>query len=170
MALKYFVFSDLHGSSRGLELLRVAIEREKPDIIVCLGDILYGAYDGDTNGCAEYLSSLGSKLVAVRGNCDFSSDGNRIGAFLPEERILSAFGHRLLLQHVPYWRPLKPGDIAMCGHTHIKALYEDGGVIHLNPGSIGKPRDGSYSYALIEEKGIVLMDAETQENISLLPF
>ena len=56
------------------------------------------------------------------------------------------------------------------GQTHVKELYEDRGVIHVNPGSIGKPRDGSYSYAILTKEGISLVDAETTETISFLAY
>ena len=49
----------------------------------------------------------------------------------------------------------------MFGHTHMKTLSKSRGVITLNPGSIGKPRDGSYSYAILDESGISLIDAES---------
>ena len=168
--MKYLVFSDLHGSAQGLVLLRDAVIRENPDIILCLGDILYGAYDGDINACSEYLLSVSSRLIAVRGNCDWSYDQARIGFALPEERVLKAFGHTLYLQHTPFWRSFKAGDIAISGHTHVKTLFEENGVIHLNPGSIGKPRDGSHSYATIDENGTHLIDAENGETLEEIRF
>ena len=168
--MRYLVFSDLHGSLHGLELLKKAVAVERPDVILCLGDILYGAYDGDAHQCADYLSSSQTTILGVRGNCDFYHDERAVGFALPEEQVLFAFGRRLLLRHAPFWKDFGPKDIAMYGHTHVKSLYAQGGTVFLNPGSIGKPRDGSYSYAVLEEGRAFLVDAETSERLETLEF
>ena len=159
--MRYLVFSDLHGSRHGLDLLIAAIKREKPDCLLCLGDTLYGAYDDDPGKCADYLSHCPVTILSVRGNCDRYYDEQALGFPLPEEQTLYFNGHRLLLRHAPFYAEFKAGDIAMYGHTHMKTLSKNRGVITLNPGSIGKPRDGSYSYAILDESGISLIDAES---------
>lgn len=168
--LKYLIFSDLHGSSGGLDLLRQAIEREKPDVILNLGDVLYGAYDQDANACVDYLSSIHSRVLAVQGNCDFPTDAMRLMTDLRDERTLVVCGHRLYFRHVPFWRDFAVGDIAVNGHTHVKCLYEEGGVYFLNPGSIGKPRDDGPSYALIYQGKLSLADARSGATIKSLPL
>ena len=165
--MKYLVFSDLHGSKWGLSLLECAVSFHRPDVILCLGDILYGAYDGDARKCIEYLSSKQRVIIGVRGNCDTYYDHQNLGFALPESQVLFFKGHRLLLAHVPFFSSGK-GDIVMYGHTHHKHLYEDNGVIFLNPGSIGKPRDDCASYAIIDEQCIYLYDAETSKMLKSL--
>ena len=154
------MFSDLHGSKSGLNRLMAASLTEEPDVLICLGDILFGAYDGAMSECIDYLSSSSIPLIAVKGNCDHASDGNLIHAALPEEQILFFKGHRLWMRHAPFYQQFQKGDIVMSGHTHCKSLYAEGGVIFLNPGSIGKPRDGEAGYAVIDESGIYLKSAE----------
>ena len=170
MSMRYLVFSDLHGSRLGLNRLMAATLTEEPDVLICLGDILFGAYDGAMSECIDYLSSSSIPVIAVKGNCDRSSDGALIHAALPEEQILFFKGHRMLLRHVPFYHHFQSGDIAMCGHTHCKNLYLDGGVIYLNPGSIGKPRDGEAGYAVIDDSGIYLKSAETFATLEYLPI
>lgn len=143
---------------------------EKPDAILCLGDILFGSYDMDPRACAAYLSSLDITILGVKGNCDGYYDDRAVGFSLPAEQFLFFKGHRLVLTHAPVYAGLKKGDIALNGHTHTKTLYEDNGIIHCNPGSIAKPRDGEYGYATIQEEGIFLKNAETFEVIDYLAF
>ena len=168
--MKFLVFSDLHGSKRGLEKLQAAVLIHKPDLLICLGDTLFGAMDGDARACADYLSHSSVPITAVRGNCDSYHDESTLGFPLPDEHTFYFAGHRLRLSHAAYWSDSKPGDILMSGHTHVQSLYRDGQTIRLNPGSIGKPRDGIYGYATIEEWGIALYDASDHHLVERLDF
>ena len=168
--MTYLVFSDLHGSKRGLAMLDLAIREHKPDVVLCLGDTLYGAYDGDAGKVSAYLSALTTTILGVRGNCDYYYDEQALGFALPEEQTLYFAGHRLYLRHAPFWKDFNPGDVAIYGHTHVKELHKNQGTVFLNPGSIGKPRDGSPSYALIREDGIELRHGETLELLQRLSF
>ena len=163
--MTYLVVSDLHGSVHGLELLKRAIFAQKPDVLIVLGDILFGAFDGDEGKICAFFASNSIPVLAVRGNCDYVFDGERLGFDLPETRSFRFAGRTFHLQHRPWCHYFEKGDVALWGHTHVKCLYQEGGVIYLNPGSIGKPRDDGPGYAAIDEKGIVLFDAE-----SLLPL
>lgn len=159
--MKYLVFSDLHGSMEGLGKLRAAIDVENPDALICLGDILYGAYDGSVSSCASFFSDCRLPIIGVRGNCDRREDEHIVRFALPEERVFYFKNHRLLLQHAPFYQSFKKGDIVMYGHTHVKTLHKDNDVIYLNPGSIGKPRDGEAGYAILSEEGIFLKSADS---------
>ncbi len=168
--MRYLVFSDLHGSKGGLEKLQAAVILHHPDCLICLGDTLHGAIDGDARAVAQYLSHSPVPIVGVKGNCDSYFDEDALGFALPEEQTLYFASHRMLLRHAPFWSSFRPGDIVMYGHTHVHTLHKDGAVIHLNPGSIGKPRDGIYGYALIEEWGISIFDAATHSLVEKLSF
>lgn len=168
--MKYLIFSDLHGSSAGLQRLKEAVVKENPDVLLCLGDILFGAYDDDPHAVSSYFHDCGKAILGVRGNCDHRYDETMLGFALPEEQILYAFGYRLWLRHAPFWGEFRGGDIVMYGHTHTKYLAKSQGVITLNPGSIGKPRDGSASYAVLEESAIRLMNAEDGTLIECMPL
>ena len=103
-------------------------------------------------------------FLNVRGNCD-----GLYGALdVPEERLFTLFGHKILLLHghtvgvkggvgfAAAYAAKNGADILIFGHTHLP--YE-GRVtvgeydVHLfNPGSIGSPRNGSYSYGILTVK------------------
>ena len=166
--MKYLVFSDLHGSLRGLQRLQAAINLEKPDLVLCLGDTLHGAYDDDPGAVIRYLSTCPVTIMGVRGNCDSYYDEQSLGFATPETLTLYLDGHPLILRHAPFYYGLAKGDVAMFGHTHVKTLHEDDGVIFLNPGSIGKPRDDCASYAVLGQGRIALKNADTFEEISAL--
>ncbi len=97
-------------------------------------------------------------FVAVRGNCDTFLDGVQ-----EDELVLEIAGHRLFLCHghtrdVKYGRSRlltaakeKGCDIVLYGHTHIahEAYDPESGVHLFNPGSIGAPRDGRFTYGLL---------------------
>ena len=161
--MKYLIFSDLHGSLLGLERLKACIHEEKPDVVICLGDILYGAYDGNATKCVAYLSNLEMPLLGVKGNCDVSNEEAVLRVHLPSQHIFFFHNHRIIIAHAPFYYAFQLNDIAMFGHTHVKQLYKENGVYYLNPGSIGKPRDGVASYAILSEEGLFLKSAETFE-------
>lgn len=157
--MKYLIFSDLHGSQRGLRYLQEAVKREKPDLLLCLGDILYGAGDQDANACAQGLKDIGLPILAVRGNCDYEEDELLLGFELPLSRSISRGMHEVHLNHRPLNLALPVGDFLFHGHTHVKYIYREAGVTRMNPGSIGLPRDHCPSYATMDENEIVLCDA-----------
>lgn len=134
--------------------------REKPDCLLLLGDLLYGAYDGDPDFVAGLIRSHSDKVVAVTGNCDDAyGDGALLGIELEMRRELSCCGRKVIMQHRPFNAPVEKKAILLYGHTHRKCLYEEGVVIVCNPGSIALPRDDCPGYALLEPKRIALFNA-----------
>lgn len=159
MPMTYLVVSDLHGSSKGLDLLQAAVFMQKPDVLIVLGDILFGSYDGNEGAVQRYFRSLTIPVLGVRGNCDFADDARSLGFELPEQRTFTFAGRTFHLQHRPWCASFEPGDIALCGHTHVKCLYKEAGIFYLNPGSLGRPRDDGPGFAVINDEGIALYDA-----------
>lgn len=159
--MKYLIVSDIHGSLAGCERLKNALFRENPDCLLLLGDLLHGGYDGDENAVIRVISSFKKGVLAVAGNCDDSpSDGLALGVELPGERSFSFHGFEVRMQHRPYYLRYPAKTILLNGHTHRKILYGDSGVIYCNPGSISLPRDDCASYAVMDEEGIALLNAE----------
>lgn len=153
---------------RGIKALRQAVAFERPDLIYCLGDILYGAGDQDACAAAKALKDLGVPILAVRGNCDYAEDENELGFPLPLARSIERGNHEIHLCHRPLNIAFPAGDFVMNGHTHYKALYRDSGVVYLNPGSIALPRDGVASYATMDETCIRLCSASEGREIQRL--
>ena len=168
MVMLFLLFSDLHGSLSGLDRLKRAIEAFSPDALIDLGDSFRGAFDSDSSSVAEFLSSSIAPTIFIKGNCDFDSDGYRVGALLQESLDVTLFGKAFHLSHKPPTRLGYQGYLF--GHTHRKTLYQDGGAVYCNPGSIALPRDGSESFALVDESGIRLIDASDLQLIERLGF
>ena len=140
--MRIAVFSDSHGVK---EPMLAAIEEQKPDMVLHLGD-----YVRDAEAIAAYFPSL--DLRYVRGNCDAysRSDAEENLLFNADGvRIFMTHGHRYNTAHLP---PLQPGDILLHGHTHIPA-WEVFGTdnLYLNPGSVSIPKAGTpHSYMTLE--------------------
>ena len=150
-----FAFSDTHEKPLSPALVSVA---EESDFVFFLGDGARGIGD----------LALHKGFYGVKGNCDFDSDGYRVGALLQEGLDITLFGKAFHLSHKPPTRLGYQGYLF--GHTHHKTLYQDGGAIYCNPGSIALPRDGKESFALMDESGIRLIDASDLQVIERLGF
>lgn len=146
--MKLLIVSDSHGAWKELRRL---VEREKPTVVLHLGDLLADA---------QKLSLVCPETVveAVAGNCD--------GWLCKEEndRILSYEGVRFFLTHGHGYQ-VKSGvggvlaagksaraDVILFGHTH-RAMLErlsDGGWL-VNPGTVGGVHaDATYAVAWVE--------------------
>lgn len=162
--MKLLIASDLHGSAYYTERLCERIEAEAARRVLLLGDLLYHGPRNDLpRGYApkrvtEQLSAYKDRLLCVRGNCDSEVDQTVLPfpiladyAVIPVgERLLYAtHGHRYNPETPP---PLCPGDILLCGHTHVPACERFGALRYLNPGSVSIPKNGSpHSYMTLED-------------------
>ncbi len=145
--MKACVFSDSHGVAKNMI---AAVELEKPDICFFLGD-------GERDIAKLQEKYPGLPIYAVRGNCDFRSDLNRLIICDVEGVIIFAtHGH---LSNVKYEEELNTltyqakeagADIALFGHTHYQHLSENDGITLLNPGTIGYGYYCSYAVLNIE--------------------
>lgn len=120
--------SDTHGLLRP-EALRAL---RGVSLILHMGDV----------GSPDVLDGLRAvaPVRAVRGNVDHGSWARE----LPETDLVEAFGSNLFLIHNVAELDLDPkaAGIAMVlyGHTHVPKREEKGGVLFVNPGSIGPRR------------------------------
>ena len=146
---KILVISDVHGRMRDL---RWVLQNETADAMFYLGDGLY-----DLNGALELNKTpVPYPIYRVAGNCDvgyqeptegmaffagvlfFYIHGHHYGVKMGSERLAESAGER-------------GADVALFGHTHRRALVNDG-LSRLptlfNPGSL---RDsGSYGVITVE--------------------
>ena len=78
--MKLLIASDIHGSARFCRDLLAAWDREQPDRVLLLGDLLYHGPRNDLPeqyAPKEVLALLNARkqdLLCVRGNCDTEVD------------------------------------------------------------------------------------------------
>lgn len=145
--MKLLVFSDSHGYLDGME---AAIRREKPDMVLHLGD-----HCRDVDALRQKFPAIPMDNVA--GNCDF-------GVSLPDTKTLNISGVRFFLTHghryyvksmylrVLYGAQEQEAQVLLFGHTHRPELFREGEMWVMNPGSAGKR--GTYGVIHLEEGGI----------------
>lgn len=162
--MKLIIASDIHGSAYWCRRLCDEIEKENPDQILLLGDLLYHGPRNDLpkdyapKQVIPMLSALKDRIIAVRGNCEAEVD-QMVLPFpcMSESAQLMADGTRFFLTHGHHFDPehlppLPEGSIFLSGHTHVKLDKTVDGIRCLNPGSVSIPKDGSHSFLIWENK------------------
>lgn len=71
--MRYALVSDIHANLEALEAVLAAIDRERVDRILCLGDVV--GYGASPNECVKWLAVVGAMCVA--GNHDRAAIGLR---------------------------------------------------------------------------------------------
>lgn len=160
--MKLLIASDIHGSAYWCGRLMEEIERENPDRVILLGDLLYHGPRNDLprdyapKQVIPMLSGIKEKIVAVRGNCEAEVDQMVLpfpcladyAELLVDGTLFHlSHGHHQNPENLP---PLPEGSVFLFGHTHVKLDKMVGGVRCLNPGSLSIPKDGSHSYLICE--------------------
>ena len=165
--MKIMIASDIHGSAHYCRELLGAFEREKPEKILLLGDLLYhgprnnlpGEYD--TKKTAEMLNGIRGRVLCVRGNCDSEVDQMMLDFPIMAEYCLLYCGGRVIFAtHGHVFNTETPpalsrGDILLHGHTHVPAWEAFGQEnIYVNPGSVSIPKKNSqHSYMILNDEG-----------------
>jgi predicted phosphodiesterase len=74
--MRYGIFSDIHANHDALEAVLRAVDKEKVDALVCLGDTV--GYGAQPNECCDIVRGitrytiLGNHDAAVAGRMDYS--------------------------------------------------------------------------------------------------
>lgn len=144
--MKVLIVSDTHRKN---ENYFVAVEQEKPDMVIHCGDSEGSEYAlTEAAGCPVYI---------VPGNNDFFS-------VLPREldleigpyKVWVTHGHNYYVsmsnEHIKREALIKGVDVVLYGHTHRPVVDKSGKVIAVNPGSLSYPRQEGRrpSYAVME--------------------
>ena len=163
--MKIMFASDIHGSSVYARKLLEAFEKEQPQKLVLLGDLLYHGPRNDLpEGYApkeviELLNGVKEHLLCVRGNCDTEVDQMVLDfLILADYAVMYLDGRMLYITHGHNINPGNPpklnkGDYLMNGHTHIPSNKDMGDFVYLNPGSVSIPKEGSDHSYMIYENG-----------------
>lgn len=175
--MKFVIASDIHGSAYYCDLLLKAIENEKPDKILLLGDILYHGPRNDLpKGYAPkeviaMLNPLKDQLLCVRGNCDAEVD-QMVLQFpimadfeqlsLKDKTFYLSHGHIYNKEKLP--QMMRDGDILLGGHTHVPEIVKIGKVIYMNCGSVSIPKENSpHSFMVFENDEFLWKNLESGE-------
>lgn len=177
---KLMIASDIHGSAYWCEKLIQKFNEINPDELLLLGDLLYhGPRNPLPDGyapqkVAELLSSIKTKLVCVRGNCDSEVDQMVLDfpmladyalLFLDGKQVYATHGHLHGELNPP---PLESGTLFLNGHTHTPAYKTlENGVIYANCGSVSLPKPQTpHSYMVLENGVLSWYDLETGEQFN----
>ena len=178
--MKLMIASDLHGSAYYTRLLLEAMEREQPDRLILLGDLLYHGPRNDLpreyapKQVIELLNARKAQLLCVRGNCEAEVD-----QMVLEFPVLSEFGVvfadgltlYLLHGHKNLDLPVMPGDILLCGHTHVPEIRRDGEHYYEKPGSVSIPKAGScHGYMILENRQLRHIALEGENTLPPFTF
>ncbi len=171
--MKIMVASDIHGSAYYAKLLVEAFDRENPDRLLCLGDILYHGPRNDLpkdyapKQVIEMMNDekIASKIFCVRGNCDAEVDQMVLSfPIMADYCVLYAGGRLIYATHGHIFGEKNPpklqkGDILLNGHTHVPALTEHENFTYINPGSVSIPKENSrHGYMIITDEVIEWKD------------
>ena len=178
--MKLMIASDLHGSAYYTRLLLDAMDKEQPDKLLLLGDLLYHGPRNDLpreyapKKVIELLNARKSQILCVRGNCEAEVD-----QMVLEFPVLSEFGVvfadgltlYMLHGHKNLDIPVMPGDILLCGHTHVPAVRKDGEHYYVNPGSVSIPKEGScHGYMMLENRHLTHIALERENTLPDFTF
>jgi len=161
-----FIASDIHGSAYWCEKMLRAFDQSGASRLILLGDILYHGPRNDLpddynpKKVIELLTPYSRKILCVRGNCEAEVDqmvlpfpvmADYAVLMVNGRTIYATHGHRYGPDNPP---PLCPGDVLLCGHTHIPADDDRDYYRYVNPGSVSIPKEGSDHAALLfDESG-----------------
>ena len=161
--MKILIASDIHGSAHYCQKLLAALDREKAQRMILLGDILYHGPRNDLP--VEYapkeviamLNPLKDRICSIRGNCEAEVDQMVLDfPVLADYCLIPAGQHMIFCTHGHIYNennlpPMMPGDSLLYGHTHIPRAELCKDKWMLNPGSVSIPKDGNPpSYAVLE--------------------
>ena len=162
--MKWMIASDIHGSAHYCRQLLAALERERADRLLLLGDLLYHGPRNDLpqgydpKEVIALLSSVKNQVFCVRGNCEAEVDQMVLPfPVLADYCLLEQKGHVIFATHGHHYNLetpplLQPGDVLLHGHTHIPAKDNSLGFWYLNPGSVAIPKENSpHSYMTLED-------------------
>ena len=168
---RLFVTADVHGSLGTWMAIKALME--PTDKLVVAGDLFdtrYGNYsnaDFHPRSIRHGVSSMEDRLYYVYGNCDvegfFPGYGPDLSFTALEKKIFLHHGHQKT-------NPPLDADIIIQGHTHVWELEKQGEQIHLNPGSMIRPRTKTPTYAIIYPGRIDIVELKTGQPISSLAF
>lgn len=149
MPVRIGLLGDTHGELRSARLLLGRMG--KIDLLLHTGD-----YYDDAMQLARWPELKGVVVHGVLGNGDYLLDG-------PRQITLDLQGHRLWLVHghqhevkrtlarLDHEAQRLKADVVVFGHTHVSGVFQQHGLLLVNPGSPGFPRGAAPGSAAVLE-------------------
>lgn len=167
--MKYYIVSDIHGSSKNIKKVLDYFDLDG-DYLLVLGDILY---HGPRNQIPEsyepkevmaLLNERKDKILAVRGNCDGEVDQMVLDFPITSDYLVLPFeNYKIFMTHGHLYKEfpwMNENDVILSGHTHIPVARQEG-KIFLNPGSISIPKmEHVPSFAILENHVFTIYDVD----------
>lgn len=173
--MKLMFASDIHGSAACCRKLLDNFEREKPEKLILLGDILYHGPRNDLpeeyapKEVAAMLNKMKNTILCVRGNCDAEVDQMMLEMpIMADYMTIFQDGRMFFCTHGHLYEDPRPllndGDVYITGHTHIYRAELADGIYSINTGSVSLPKNGNVrSYVIYEDKTFYVRDMEGNE-------
>lgn len=170
--MKLLFISDVHGSLYYASKVIDIFKKEKCDLIISLGDLLYHGprnplpKDYNPKEVAALFNQYKDYFISVRGNCDSEVDQMMLEfPILAEYSNLLVDGHRFFLTHGHHYDKdhlpaLKQGDILAYGHYHVPLALNQNGIYIINPSSTTLPKAKTNSYGIYENHQFTIKDFE----------
>lgn len=164
--MKIMVISDTHNDINYVRAVIDIFNKEKFDKLYVLGDIGVDSI--------SIINEVYDKVLAVKGNCDSYEEEDKALFNMPYLNFDYNFGKLFVLSHGNYYNPYtydQDYNVFLFGHYHTSIIRKiDENKIAANPGSLAEPRDGIHSYMTIDEKGIKIIDINSNSVINSYNF
>lgn len=163
--MKYLVLTDIHGSSKYLNLAIEKFNNLSCDRILLLGDILYHGPRNDLplgynpKEVIKVLNGLKNKILSVKGNCDAEVDEMVLEFPLHPTLTINHNGIVLELVHGHNLELAEGDGYVLYGHNHVNVQNEK----FINIGSLSIPKDNHHTYAVIDGNELTSYDLFTDE-------
>lgn len=153
--MRIVVFSDTHGNYSAMH--KIFKRNGDAGLFVFLGD-------GEPELERLRIQYIDSNIVSVAGNCDTCSAKpvSSVYDIGGGKKIFFTHGHKWGVRSSVdrlFFKAKEEGcSFAFFGHTHCRYAEMRDGILILNPGSAGCPRDGkpaSYAWVDVTDKGVV---------------
>jgi putative phosphoesterase len=149
--MRILVFSDTHGDLR--TMMNAIKTHSNAEVIIHCGD-------GERQVEELKMTYPDKKIIAVRGNCDWSS-------MLPNVEVQTVGGKKIFVTHGHIYNAKltiynlvcaareEKADILLFGHTHCAMTDYDDGLYIMNPGSC-HGYGATYGFIDITDKGEIV--------------
>lgn len=167
--MKLMFASDIHGSAYYCEKLMNCYDKEQPEKLILLGDLLYHGprndlpKDYNPKEVIRMLNEKKNEILCVRGNCEAEVDqmvlefpvmSDSLLLFVDGITIFATHGHLFHEEKLP---PISDKDILIHGHTHVQAIRKMERGMYLNPGSVSIPKEGNKNSYMVYENSEFLI-------------